>query len=111
MATSEQNGPRAVLTAEISAVLIRYRRRISDRGGVVPDACLDELVAVAERPAGRPAGRPEPYETPSRGRGVTVVSAEVETVTQRPTAPATPVPGPGRRQARRRDDTSIEQVM
>jgi len=97
MATSRQE-----LRAEISAVLIRYRRRISDRGGVAPDACLDELVAVAGQHAGEPVPpRPEPYETPSRGRGVTVVSAEVETVTQRPTAPATPVPGPGRRQARR----------
>lgn len=72
MATSEQNRPRAVLTAEISAVLIRYRRRISDRGGVVPDACLDELVAVAERHTGEQA--------PVAGK---------------------PVPGPGRRQARR----------
>lgn len=73
MATSEQNR-RAVLTAEISAVLIRYRRRISDRGGVVPDACLDELVAVAERHTGEQA----------------------PAVAAKP-----PVPGPGRRQPRR----------
>lgn len=68
MATSERAG----LRDELAAVLIRYRRRISDRGGVVPDACMDELVAVAERHTGVPV--------PVAGK---------------------PVPGPGRRPARR----------
>ncbi|HYS41930.1 MAG TPA: hypothetical protein VEO01_40450 [Pseudonocardiaceae bacterium] len=71
MATSEQ------LRVELVAVLVRYRRRISDRGGVVPEACVGELVAVAER---HTAGwAPDPA----------------------PVAVKPPVPGPGRRQVRR----------
>jgi hypothetical protein len=72
MAKSEPDR-RAALTAEITAVLIRYRRRISDRGGVVPDACLDELVAVAERhgggsPGPAVAGQPGPRPKAPRKR-------------------------------------------
>lgn len=70
MATSKQQ-----LRDELGAVLIRYRRRISDLGGVVPDACVDELVAVAER--------------------------HTEQAPTATVAGKAPVPGPGRRQVRR----------
>lgn len=66
--TEAKQDRRAGLTAEITAVLIRYRRRISDRGGVVPDACLDELVAVAERHGGEPATAAAPIPGAPAGR-------------------------------------------
>lgn len=94
MATSKQE-----LRDEISAVLIRYRRRISDRGGVVPEACIDELVAVAER-----HGSPSPLRLADRltAEEYDELVAEWTAKFGSGAAPAAkPVPGPGRRQARR----------
>lgn len=92
MATSERAG----LRDDLAAVLIRYRRRISDRGGVVPDACLDELVAAVE-------GGPSPLRLDRlTAEEYDELVAEWTAKFGSGAAPAAkPVPGPGRRQARR----------
>ncbi len=68
MATSERAG----LRDELAAVLVRYRRRISDLGGVVPEACLDDLVAVAERHGAAQVGQQgaQARKSPPRHRGI-----------------------------------------